>query len=918
VRRVFRLPATRARLARDVDEELAFHLETRVQGLIASGMTPDAARREAVRQFGDLESVRRSCVTMDEQREYSMRRANFVSELTQDLAFTTRTLRRSAGFTGLVVGALAIGIGANTAIFSMIDAVFVRGLPVSHPEQLVAVGDPTRINSHSGGTPRTDLLSVPLYRDVRDQNDVFSGVLASGRTDRLDVRIGTAATGLEHPRGRFVSGNYFSLLGVGAVAGRTFDASADSVTTGDAAVTISYGYWVRRFHGDRSAVGQTIIIDDARFTIVGVTPPGFTGEIVEQQPDMWIPLGMHDIMRPHQPALRDRFTSWLLLMGRLKPAVTLDQARSEIGPLVSRDIVTHASPMVASGFLQGHPKTWVSSGAKGFSRVRSTFEAPLVTLMIGVALLLCIICANVANLLLARAIARGREMSVRLALGANRGRLVRQLLTEAAVLAALSALAGLVVARAASRWLIGLAAGGGALGIGGGLSPTILAFTLAVSVLAVAVFGLAPALHASRVDLASTMRSGAQPGASGSLGRGVRRRPLGSLLIAGQVALSIVLLVGAAILVRSLRNLRETDLGFDRDHLIVADLDIGSRGYVGTPLATLVHSLRDKVAAIPGVVGVTYSENGIFSGSDSHTTIELPGFSVRSPDDTTVAYDNVGPNYAAAIGGRVVAGRDLTADDENKPARTALVNRGLADFYSPHENAIGKYIHFNDSIAVQIVGVIADVRDHGLTGRLDRRLYFPYVHTDTNSNQLGTVGALRLEVRTAGDPSALVDQIRKAIVSIDPSLPIDGVAPLTALIADYIRQEILLARLATAFGVLALALAAIGLYGVMSYSVVRRTGEIGLRAALGAQRRDIVRLVLTDAMTLVVAGLLVGLPLSISLMRLLGAQLHGVGTADPASIVLSVTVLVASAIVAVLVPAFRAARVAPIVALREG
>jgi predicted permease len=915
MRRVFRLPSTRARLARDVDDELAFHLEARVHQLIAGGLTPDAARREAVRQFGDVESVRQSCVTMDEQRESSMRRTNYTSEVLQDLAFTARTLRRNAGFTALVVGALAIGIGANTAIFSMIDAVFVRGLPVAHPEQLVAIGDPTRVSGHSSGSPRTDMLSAPIYRDVRDRNTVFSGVLASGKTDRLDVRFGDATAGLEHPRGRFVSGNYFTVLGVRAEAGRTFDAGADSLIGGPVPVTISDGYWIRRFHKDRSAIGQSITIDDARCVIVGVAPASFTGEIVEQRPDVWIPLGAHDVMRPHNPVLRERSENWLLFLGRLKPGVTVARATAEVGPIIKRSILDNAAPMAASAFRQGPQKIWMSPGDKGFSRVRATFEAPLFTLMIGVALLLCIICANVANLLLARAIARGREMSVRLALGANRARLMRQLLTEAGVLAVLSAAAGLVFARVASRWLITLAAGGSAVAGGGGLTPTILAFTLAVSVLAVGVFGLAPALHASRVDLASTMRSGAQPGAS--FGRGARRRPLGSLLISGQVALSIVLLVGAAILVRSVRNLRNTDVGFDRDHVIVADVDIQTHGYVGAPLAALVRSLRDRIAAIPGVAAVAYSENGIFSGSDSGTSIEVPGFVAHTSDDTTMAYDNVGPGYVAAIGGRLVAGRDLTASDEGKPARTALVNQTFANFYFPRENAVGKFVHYNDSIAVQIVGVVADVRDHGLTGTLDRRMYFPYVHTDTNSNQLGTVGALRLEIRAAGDPNALVDQVRKAIAAVDPSLPIEGIDPLTSLIAGSIRQEILLARLATAFGVLALVLAAIGLYGVMSYSVARRTSEIGLRAALGAQREDVVRLVLRDAMALVIAGLIVGLPLSMTLMRLLKAQLHGVGTADPSSVALSVGVLVASAIVAVVVPALRASRVSPIVALRE-
>ena len=846
-----------------------------------------------------------------------MRRANLVSDVAQDLTFTLRTLRRNIGFTVLVVGALAIGIGANTAIFGMIDAVFVRGLPVSHPEELVAVGDPTRVNSYSTGSPRMDLLSAPVYRAVRDKNTVFTGVLASGKTDRLDMRVGAGE--LEHPRGRFVSGNYFGVLRVTAAMGRVFDAGADSITSSAAPVTISYGYWVRRFHQDPAVVGQSITIDDVRFTIVGVAPPSFTGEIVEQRPDLWIPLGMHDVMRPHSPLLRDPFTSWLLLLGRLKPGVTMAQARAELGPLVVRSILENVNAKVGTEFSAAHPKTYVSSGAKGFSRVRETFEAPLFTLMIGVALLLGIICANVANLLLARAIARGREMSVRLALGANRARLVRQLLTEAAVLAVASAAAGLLVARTASRWLITLAAGGGpTVGVSGGWSPTILGFTLAVSVVAVGVFGLAPALHATRIDLATSMRAGTQA-VMGATGRGAGRRPLGSLLIIGQVSLSVVLLVGASILVRSLRNLESVDVGFDRDHLVIADLDINARGYVGTTLYNLAYALRDRVAALPGVRDATFSENGIFTGSDSHTTIEVSGFIARTADDTMIAYDNVGAGYARAIGAHVLAGRDLERSDENKPARTALATRGLVDFYFPHDagGGIGRYIRFSDSIDVRIVGVIADARDHRLSGTVDRRLYFPYAHTDTNSSQLGNPGALRLEVRTGGDPAALVDQIRKAIVSVDASLPIDDIEPLPTMITNQIRQEILLARLATAFGVLALVLAAIGLYGVMSYSVARRSREMGLRTALGAQREDVMRLVLTNAMALVLAGLVVGLPLAMAMTRLLAAQLHGVGAGDPGSILFAIGVLVASGILAALLPALRATRVSPIVALRE-
>lgn len=918
MRRVFRIPFSRhvsRHLRRDVDEELAFHLETRVERLVAAGWTPDAARREALRQFGDLAGVRDSCVSMDQQRERAMRRIDFIGEVRQDVVYAMRTLARNVGFALGVVGALALGIGANTAIFTLVDAVLLRHLPVPHAEQLVAIGNPLRVNGLSQGSPRTDLLSTPLYRDVRDQNDVFSGVLASGHVDRLDARIDRGNPELEHPRGRFVSGNYFAVLEVPAVAGRTFDASADGATSSPV-VTISHGYWTRRFHDDPSVIGRQIVIDGVRLTIVGVTPSWFTGEIVGQVPDLWIPIGMHDAMRPNQRFDNDRNADWLLLVGRLRPGVTLAQARQEIGARVVRSIVSHSTARIASGFLQSKPTVTVASAARGLSRVRDDFHAPLVTLMIGVVLLLCIICANVANLLLARAIARGREMSVRLALGADRSRLVRQLLTESTLLALLAAGTGLLVAWVASRRLIALATDGTSMALDVGMNGAVLAFTLVVSLGAVALFGLVPALRASRVDLASAVRASAAS-LTGTLGGRGQRRPLGMLLIVGQVALSVVLLVGAGMLVRSLRNVQGTEVGLDRGHLVIVDVDIQAHGYVGAPLANLAHGIRDRLAALPGVAAVTFSENGIFSGNESTTTIEIPGYVPRTPADTAITYDMIGADYATAIGAHLLAGRDLATSDENKPARVALVNESFASFYFPHENAVGKFVHLNDSIAVQIVGTIADTRDHSLEGAPTRRMYFPYVHTDTSANQAGNPGSLNFEVRTSGDPTTMVQDIRRTVVAVDPSLPIDGVDPLPVLMRQSIREERLVGQLATAFGALALLLAAIGLYGVMTYTVTRRTGEIGLRAALGATRADAVRLVLTDALRLVLVGMLVGLPMALSLSRFLRAQLHGVGTVDPVSIAGAVGVLVVTAIVAATVPALRASRVPPIEALRS-
>jgi predicted permease len=502
-------------------------------------------------------------------------------------------------------------------------------------------------------------------------------------------------------------------------------------------------------------------------------------------------------------------------------------------------------------------------------------------------------------------------MAVRLALGAARGRLVRQLLTESVVLAMLGAGAGLLVAWWGSHAILVAAGDGGTIPLDLGVDTRVLLFTLVVSFGAVALFGLAPALRASRVELASSMRANAHAVAGSALGHRGQRAPLGKLLIAGQVALSVVLLVGAAMLVRSLRNIQAIDVGMDRDHLLVLDIDINARGYTGERLNNLAYALRDRVAAVPGVAAVTFSENGIFSGTESATTLQVPGFVARQQSDTAIAYDMVGPNYVTAIGGRIVEGRDIAQRDDRR--RVALINRSAARFYFPNDNAVGKYLHFLDTIAVEVIGVVADTRDHSLSGGYSRRAYFPYVPADT---VLAWPGALRLEIRTTGDPVALIRPIRQEVIALDPSLPIDDLSPVRDLMRQSIREERLVARLATAFGTLALLLAAIGLYGVMTYAITRRTGEIGLRVALGAQRRNVLGMVMIEALRLVGVGLTVGLPLALVSTRLLRTQLHGIDAVDPLSLIAAVFVLTASAVIAVLIPAARASKVSPIVALR--
>ena len=913
MRRVFRLDAGRRVVEREVDDELAFHLEMRARKLMERGLPPDEAHREALRQFGDLEAVRASCVTTDHERERMIKRVNFLAELRQDFAQALRVLRNNPAFAVTVILMLALGIGANTAIFTLVDAVLLRTLPVRNAKELVVVGDPARTSSLMfSDAPQTSLLSYPIYKDLRDNNAIVSGLFATGRSDRLDVQVERSGGELEHPRGRFVSGNYFQVLGVPAALGRTFDGSEDQAIGGAPVVTISHAYWMSRFNGDRAVIGRPVMINGATFTIIGVTPPTFTGEIVGTSIDVWIPITMRDVLSPNARILDEPRAHWLLLMGRRAPGVSLAAARDGFTTLVRRFVGAHLPSGVSPEDIRTLP-VFVSDGSRGVSRVRATYALPLLTLMVGVGLLLLIVCANVANLLLARSVARAREMTVRVAIGAGRFRIVRQLLTEAFVLAMLGAAAGLALAWYGSQVLVALASGGGsAIPIGVRLDLPVLVFTVLASVLAVALFGLAPALSASRVDLASAMRAHARSVSGSGGARRARRLPLGQFLIAGQVALSLVLLVGAGLLVRSLQQIERTDTGLDRDHLLIVDLDKTARGYSGARTANLVREIGERLSRLPGAAAVSYSENGIFSGTESMVSMQVTGYTPRTADDSVAYYDRVGPAYVHAIGGRLLQGREFGPEDTDKSERVAMINETMSRHYFGGESPLGRFIRFDDSVAVRIVGVVADIRDHSLDGAPARRFYLPYVQF-----AIGEPGGLRFEIRSTGDPAPLALRAREAIRGVDPLLPIDSVDPLSTLMAQSIREERLLAKVSSGFGLLALLLAAMGLYGVLSYAVSRRTGEIGLRVALGAQRSTVVRMVLHDAIRVVILGVVLGAPLAFAGARLLRNQLHGIEMIDPVALGVALSSLAITGVIAALIPALRASRVTPLTALRE-
>ena len=913
MRRVFRLRFARRHVEDEVDEELRFHLAMREQSLLQRGMTPDDARTTAQQQFGDVAQVRASMITLDQERDRSMKRANFADDLKQDLAYAGRMLRRNPVFTLVAVGTLALGIGANTSIFALIDAVLLRRLAVANPEQLVAIGDPSRVGSRSSGSLRTDIYSYKAYTALRDGSHTFTGLLASGRTPRLFMTVGATAGEPEHPRGRFVSGNYFRVMGVPAFAGRLFGEAEDGNVGASPVAVISHDYWTQRFEGDRSVLGRTIHVNGAALTIVGIAAPGFAGEIVGSQTDVWLPITTQPLVQPNENLLNDPRDNWLLLLGRMTPGTTLEQARAEVIarlPRIFTEIAPDADFTRAAAELKPS-EVLVSDGSRGFSRVRATFFAPLLTLMAGVALLLLIVCANVANLLLARATARAREMTLRVALGAARTRLVRQLMTESLLLSLLGAAAGMLTGLWGSRLLLTLAADGDrTIPLDLAINPSVAAFSIGASLLAVVVFGLVPAVVASRVNLADAMRAQSRSLSGGATSRPGRRPSPARMVIAGQVALSLLLLVGAGVLTRSMWSLQNADVGMDRDHLLVVDVDARGGSYLNERFVNLAVQLAERLQRIPGVAAVSYSENGLFSGTESISTVGIEGFVVREREDSLIRWDEAGPNYAHTIGARLLEGRDLTVQDR-APARVALVNESLAKYYFRGASAVGKHIIMDpDSAGYEIVGVISDAQDHDLRAAPVRRAYFSIL------NPLET-GPLRMLVRTTGNPAAVANVARREIVAQDPNLPIYSIDPLSTLLRTSIRTERLVARLAIGFGALALMLAAIGLYGVMSYAISRRTGEIGLRVALGAQPSDVVRMIVWDGTRLVIGGLIGGFVISIFAMRLLRGQLYGVGALDPAAVATAIGVLLVSGALAALIPAMRGARVTPLEALRE-
>jgi putative ABC transport system permease protein len=829
--------------------------------------------------------------------------------LIQDLRYALRTLRKSPAFTIIAVLTLALGIGANTAIFSLVNAVLLKMLPVKDPGRLVIVGDPLEVHSRSMGDPRVELFSYPLYRGLNAGNQVFSGMLASGEAH--NQRVAAAQSGREitnNATGVLVSGNYFSVLGVNALYGRVLTPEDDDAPNAHPVAVISYGFWKDKMAQSPVAVGQSIRINNYPFTIVGVAPPGFYGDTVGDSQDFWVPVTMEEELIPGRKWLENYESSWLHCIGRLKPGVNVDQARANINLLLQQLVNGPLGSKLNKSDLAHlkQSKIQVSEGGGGFSELRGDFRQPLLLLMSIVMLVLVIAAVNVANLMLARASARKKEIAVRLAIGATAGRVIRQLLTESIFLSFLGGALGLLVAQWGTGALLHLSRNDQ---LEASPDLRVFLFTAAVCVFTGVLFGLIPALRLRRVAVAPTLKSGAQAGKEMHAGWN-----WGKLLVTAQVAVSLLVLFAAGLLVRTLRNLRNVDLGYDRQHLLLVLLDPIAGGYTKLQVSNFADDLSRRLASLPGVKAVTYSKNGLFSGSDSGNSIKVEGYVSRSDADLDAAFDQVGPQYFSSIGIPLLLGRDIGLNDTATSARVAVINEAMAKFYFGAANPIGRKFSIDDSQMgggqVEIVGVASDARDHHLKGPVERRFYLPMTQDSL------PVPHLNLEIRTAGNPAAVADAVRKQIKSMDANVPIYSVRTLGELTERMIHDQILIARLSSFFAGVALLLAAIGLYGVLAYSVAGRTREIGIRIALGAEKGSVLRMILQEAGKLVLLGVVIGIPAALLAGKLCSSMLFGLKSSDPESLAFVVAMLLLVALLASYIPARRATKVDPMVALR--
>ncbi len=822
----------------------------------------------------------------------------------RDIRHVSRGLRKTPGFVLVVVLTLALGIGANTAIFSLMDQVLLRSLPVRDPGSLVLLDGP---GAFQGRTMNAMTFSYPMYRDFRDRNEVFEGILARVPVSMTVVWRGQS----ERASGELVTGNYFELLGVRPALGRVFNAADDQTPGAHPVAVLTHGYWMRRFGGDPRVLNQDVTVNGHPLTIVGVSAPGFTGLQVGQAADVMVPVMMKAQMTPTWNDLDNRRSRWLNLMARLKPGVSREQAIAAMD-VVYRQIneaeikdIPNASESFRKRFVE--KRLVMLPGHRGLSDLRSQFSTPLVVLMGMVGMVLLIACANVANLLLARTTSRQREIAVRLALGAGRGRIVRQQLVESGLLALAGAAVGLVLATWTGELLLAALPGDPATrNLSSSPDVRVTAFALGLALLTAFVFGLIPALQATRATVTSSLKEEA-----GSVAGGGRQAQFRRLLVIGQVALSLLLLAGAGLFARSLFNLKSVDPGFRIDNLITFSIDPTLSGYDNPRMLSFYERMQQELAAIPGVSGVSMSEVGALTGNQWQMTIRVDGYVPKEGENMNPTVDGVAPDYFKTMGIPLLAGREFTDRDTIGAPQVAIISETMARYYFGTDPAVGRRIGFGRDAGtnIEIVGVAKDVRSLQLRNEPERFVYIPYRQDDS-------VTSLTFYVRSSQDGPSAATAVRQTAQRLDPNLPIFDMKTMQVQVDESLFVERMVAALSVAFGVLATLLAALGLYGVMSYAVARRTREIGIRMALGAERSRVLWLVLKEVAVLAAIGIVVGFAGSIWITRQVQSQLFGIQPNDPLTLLATMVLLGTVALVAGYIPARRATTIDPMLALR--
>jgi len=877
----------RSAVKQEIDDELRFHIEQRAAENVAAGMPPEEAAQAARKRFGNFQAVREEC------REN--RGILWLENLLSDISYGARQLRKNPGFAAVAALTLALGIGANTAIFSIADRLLVRPLPVSRPEQLALLG------MQYGNEYSFDDFNYPLFKDYQRGNTVFSQLAATGEST-----VGLGGLGAtERARALLVSGNYFQMLGVEAALGRTFDRT-EGVDIDDAPVVVlSHGLWARDFGAEPQIIGRKVTLNSHVFTVIGVAPREFAGTTRGQAPDLYVPITMFGQLSSNRPGgehpLKTRFFAWNQMIGRLRDDVSPSQAQAAMRKL--------AQEIYAVTPVNTDTNLVVLSGAQGFAQGTREARLPLVLLLATAGLVLLIACANLANLQLARASARSRDFAVRRALGAGRGRLMRGLLTESLVLALLGGTLALPVALSLTHLLESFRVPGASFELAGRMDDRVFAFAFVVSLLTGVGFGLAPAWRASRCKIVPGLKSG------GSAEAGNPRWRLRDALVVFQVALSLLLLVGAGLCARSLQKLQRLDPGFEPSKVVLLSFDLGLGGYSDERAGQFAGQLLERVRALPGIEAASLASATPLDGNLGGMSIDrLEGYEPGRDEHPSADLVLISPGFFHTLSVPMLAGRDFTQADTRANTKAVIINHALAERYWPGQNPVGKHLYQNDfgdgqGGAWEIVGVARDVTSHRVQQAPSPTMFRPLTQWPAK--------ALTLAVRTAVEPSAAITTLRGLFKSLDANAPVFNSYTLEQQKDATLALQRMAALLITGFGTLALLLAALGIFGVLTYSVSQRTREIGIRMALGARITNVLALVMRQGLTLVLIGMLVGLFGAVALTRLLRGFLYEISALDPLTFASAVVLLAGVSVLACWLPARRAAKVDPMVALRH-